>query len=55
MDKAEIRAAQETLEDLQETLVSRIPRAASRSPDTLLEEIEALNLVIELRMRLSVL
>ena len=53
MDKAQVREVQKALDKLEETLLSRIPRAADHSPDTLSEEIEALNEVLELKTKLA--
>ena len=41
-----------TLAELEEQLVSRVTIAAKRSPETFLEEAEALDLIIRLRREL---
>ena len=53
MDKEKVRQVTKALDKLEEKLLTRIPRAADRSPDTLSEEIEALNDVLELKMKLA--
>lgn len=53
MDKEKARQVTKALEKIEEKLLIRIPIAADRSPDTLSEEIEALNEVLELKMKLS--
>jgi hypothetical protein len=52
LDKAEVKAVQDTLEALQKKLLKRIPRAAEKSPDLVLDDIEALRNVLELKMDL---
>ncbi len=41
------------LEDLEKTLIRRASLAARRSPETFLKELEALELVIDLRKKLQ--
>jgi len=53
VDKAKVREVSEALDALEEKLLNRIPKAADRSPDTLSEEIEALNELLELKMKLA--
>ena len=53
MDQEKVRTVRETLDALEERLLTRTPKAADRSPDTLSEEIEALNEALELKMKLS--
>jgi len=55
MDQEEIRKVRKALDALEEKLLIRIPRAADRSPETLSEEIEALNEVLELKTNLALL
>jgi hypothetical protein len=43
----------ETLDETEESLISRIPSVAIRSPDFLAEELSALNVILELKMKLS--
>ncbi len=49
----EDQALLEILGDLEKKLKSRIPIVLHRSPETLFEELEALELVIDLRKKLS--
>ncbi len=54
-EKAEdIGKIKEILERLEKALLSRIPSVADRSPDTLYEELEMLNVLLELKMKLVV-
>ena len=53
MDKPEVQAVRETLESLQKRLLTRIPRAAEKSPDLVLDDIEALRNVLELKADLA--
>lgn len=55
MDRAEVKAVKETLESLQKRLLARIPRAAEKSPDLVLDDIEALKNVLELKADLDLL
>jgi hypothetical protein len=49
VDKEKVREVTKALDKLEEKLLTRLPRAADRSPDTFSEEIEALNEVLELK------
>jgi len=42
-----------TLEDVERSLIQRIPQAAARSPENLWEELETLDVVLELKMKLA--
>ena len=53
MDSETVRQVKEVLEDLENGLVARIPRARDRSPETLMDEIEAQDLVLDLKSRLE--
>jgi hypothetical protein len=53
VDKEKVRQVRKALDKLEEKLLIRLPRAADRSPDTLGEEIEALNQVLELKTKLA--
>jgi hypothetical protein len=53
LDKEKVREVTKALDKLEEKLLTRIPRAADRSPDTFSEEIEALNEVLELKTKLA--
>ena len=53
LDKEKVRRVASTIDALEEKLLTRIPKAADRSPDTLSEEIEALNTLLELRTKLA--
>ena len=53
MDPAKAREIGKALDAVEEKLLDRIPRAAERSQETLSEEIEAPNEVLELKMKLS--
>ncbi len=54
MDKARGRKeVKKVIENLEETLLRRIPTAYRRSPERLFRELLALNLVLELRSRLE--
>ena len=53
MDKEKAREVTKTLEKLQEALLNRIPRATELSPDTVSEEIEALNELLDLKSKLA--
>ncbi len=53
MGSARDRQVREILEELEETLLETIPVAFRRSPETLLQEVASLNLVIELKERLK--
>ncbi|MDV3277806.1 MAG: hypothetical protein LYZ69_04980 [Nitrososphaerales archaeon] len=53
MDPETARRAREILEDLGDTILRRIPRVRDRSPETLMEEIEALDIVLDLKSKLE--
>ena len=53
MDKAEVKAVHDTLDTLQERLLKRIPRAAEKSPDLVLDDIEAPRNVLGLKRDLT--
>jgi hypothetical protein len=53
MDKEKVREVTKALDKLEEKLLTRLARAADRSPDTFSEEIEALNEVLELKTKLA--
>ena len=55
MDRAQVEAVEATLETLQENLLRRIPRAAEKSPDFVFEDLEALDVVLDLKMKLGLL
>jgi len=55
VDQEKVREVRKALDALEEKLLSRIPRAADRSPDTFSEEIEALDKVLDLKMKLALL
>ena len=52
-DDAEDQEILEILADLERQLKRRIPLVVCRSPESLFEELEALNLVIDLRKKLA--
>lgn len=53
MDPAQVRKVKETLERLEETLIGRIPVAARLSPETLHEDLELLDIVLEVKLKLK--
>ena len=55
VDRAQVKAVEATLETLEENLLRRIPIAAEKSPNLVFEELEALDLVLDLKMKLGLL
>ncbi len=53
MDSEAARQVREVLEDLENQILRRIPMAADRSPETLMDEIEALDIVMDLESKLK--
>jgi predicted KAP-like P-loop ATPase len=53
LDSEAFSKVEDVLEDLEEKLLKRIPEARHRSPETLIDEIEALDIVLDLESRLS--
>jgi len=53
VDKEKVSEVTKALDKLEEKLLTRLPRAADRSPDTFSEEIEAPNEVLELKTKLA--
>jgi hypothetical protein len=49
----DIARLEATLEEVERSLVQRIPQAAVRSPENLWEELETLDVVLELKMKLA--
>jgi hypothetical protein len=49
--KEDIARLEATLEDVEGSLIQRIPQAAVRSPENLWEELETLDVVLELKMK----
>jgi predicted KAP-like P-loop ATPase len=53
MDRETLRRVEEVLEDLEAQLLKRIPEARRLSPETLLDEIEALAIVLDVRSKIA--
>jgi hypothetical protein len=55
MDRENVDRLKKALDGVQESLTRRIPVVAVRSPENLAEEVAALNALLELKMKLSLL
>ena len=53
MDKEKVREVTKALDTLEEKLLTRLPRAADRSPDPFSEEPDPLNEVLGLKTNLA--